>query len=55
MVNCCGTNGGNICEQLECKVTETDKGIRVEVAPKDKTKVASLKALAKGCKDFCGC
>lgn len=44
-----------ICDQFECKVKETEKGIQVDITPKDSAKVGSLKALAKACKDFCGC
>ena len=55
MGNCCGMNIGDICNQLNCDVKETEKGIQVEITPKDSKKTESLKALVKGCKDFCGC
>lgn len=55
MFNCCGKEGKSICEQFECKVTETHKGIQVEITPKDASKTESFKAMAKACRDFCGC
>ena len=55
MGNCCDVNIGDICSQLDCDVKETEKGIQVEITPKDSKKTESLKALAKGCNDFCGC
>ncbi len=55
MGGCCGTEMKDFCEQLECTVKETDKGIQIEVKPKDPAKIEGLKALAKGCRDFCGC
>ena len=55
MKNCCGVNLDNLCDQLECDITETDKGIQVDIRPKDAAKKESLKAMVKGCRDFCGC
>ena len=55
MKNCCGTNLENLCDQLECDIKETDKGIQVDITPKDAEKTDSLKAMVKGCRDFCGC
>ena len=55
MFNCCGKDGKSICEQFECKVTETQKGIQINVTPKDASKTESFKALVKTFHDFCGC
>jgi len=55
MFNCCGKDWKSICEQFECKVTETHKGIQVEITPKDASKTESFKTKAKACRDFCGC
>ncbi len=54
MGDCCSNLSG-FCDQLECNVKETQEGIQVDVKPKDASKTESLKALAKACKDFCGC
>ncbi len=55
MWNCCGVDAKNICAQLDCKISETQKGIQVEISAKDASKTDSLKALIKACHDFCGC
>jgi hypothetical protein len=55
MFSCCGKDGKSICEQFDCKVTETTKGLQIDLTPKDPSKTDSLKALAKACRDFCGC
>jgi hypothetical protein len=55
MKNCCGIDLENVCNQLECNIKETKDGIQADIRPKDSTKVESLKALAKGCRDFCSC
>lgn len=55
MKNCCGVIIGSFCDQLECNIKETDKGIQIDIKPKDPKKTESLKALAKGCRDFCEC
>ncbi len=54
-MNCCGIDAENLCKQLECNIKETKEGIQVDIRPKDSKKVESLKALVKGCRDFCGC
>jgi hypothetical protein len=55
MFDCCGKDRKAISEQFECKVTETQKGIQIDINAKDASKTDSLKALAKACRDFCGC
>ena len=55
MKNCCGMDMESLCSQVECKVKETKEGIQIEMRPKDPAKTESLKALAKACRDFCGC
>lgn len=55
MKNCCCTFDTDICSQIECVVKETEKGIQVDIKPKDPAKTESLKALVKACKDFCNC
>jgi len=55
MENCCGKDMKKLCEQLECKVVETPKGVQVNISAKDPSKTGSLKALLKACREFCGC
>ena len=55
MKGCCMIDPETIHSQLECSFKETEKGIQVDIRPKDPSKAESLKALAKACKDFCGC
>ena len=55
MFNCCGKDAKSICEQLECRATETPNGIQVEITAKDASKTESLKALVKAVRGFCGC
>ncbi len=55
MFSCCGKDGKSIGEQFDCKVSETSKGVQIDITPKDPSKTDSLKALAKACRDFCGC
>ena len=52
--DCC-SNMKSICEQLDCKVRETEKGIQIGVNAKDKSKTESLKNLFKACGNFFGC
>lgn len=54
-MDCCGKDAKNLCEQLECKIKETPKGVQVEISAKDPAKTNSLKALIKACREFCGC
>ncbi|MBI4651595.1 hypothetical protein HY745_09995 [Candidatus Desantisbacteria bacterium] len=51
----CGNDSKSICDQFNFKIKETETGLIVEISPKDAGKAESLKALAKACKDFCGC
>lgn len=55
MFNCCGKDGNSLCEQLDCKIKETPKGIQVDIGAKDPSKTKSLKTLIKALHDFCGC
>lgn len=55
MKNCCGINIETLCDQLECDIKETDKGIQVDLKPKDPGKTGSFKAMVKECRDFSGC
>ncbi|MBI5778025.1 MAG: hypothetical protein HZA49_01025 [Planctomycetes bacterium] len=55
MFDCCGKDAKSLCEQLNCKVTETSKGVQVEITAKDASKTESLKTLVKALHDFCGC
>lgn len=42
-------------DKFNIEMSETEKGIRIDVEPKDKTKADSLKNLLKACEDFCDC
>ncbi|MFA5794329.1 MAG: hypothetical protein WC980_04595 [Candidatus Brocadiia bacterium] len=55
MFNCCGKDAKSICEQLDCKVTETSKGVQVEISAKDASKTEALKTLIKSLRAFCEC
>ena len=55
MFNCCSKDMKSLCEQLDCNVKETQKGIQVEITAKDVSKTESLKALFKAFHDFCEC
>ena len=52
----CGTHGcKDLCEFADIDVKETDKGVRVEISPKDASKAGSFKALIKACRELCHC
>lgn len=56
MMGCChGFDFKEVCEKYNCKVDYTDKGININLEPKDQSKVKSLHALFKACKDLCDC
>jgi len=55
MKGCCSIDPELIHSQFDCTCKETEKGLQVDIKPKDPSKADSLKALAKACKDFCGC
>ena len=42
-------------DQVDCSVKETEKGVQIDIKPKDPAKAGSLQALVKACKEFCGC
>ena len=52
---CCGSRGSEFMkDKLEYKVEETEKGIRIEVVPKDPAKKQAFQDLMKACGEFCG-
>lgn len=52
---CCGSHGSEFMkDKLEYKVEETEKGIRIEVEPKNPDKKQAFQDLMKACKEFCG-
>lgn len=52
---CCGSHGSEFLkDKLEYKVEETEKGVRIEVEPKDPDKKQAFQDLMKACKEFCG-
>jgi len=55
MTCCCGKDSECLCDQLDFDVSETQKGVRVDISAKDEAKTGSLKALIKALHDFCGC
>ena len=55
MFSCCGKDAKSMCDQLDCKVTETSKGVQVEITANDATKTEALKTLIKDLRNFCGC
>ena len=55
MFNCCGADAKSVRDQFDCKITETTKGVSVDLSPKDASKTESFKAMINGCKDFCDC
>ncbi len=55
MFDCCCTNWSEFMkDKVEFKVEETEKGIRIEVTPKDPEKKKAFQDLMKACKEFCG-
>ena len=54
---CCDffSHGKSICDFANIKVSETEKGVNVEISPKDASKIDSFKALAKAHQDICDC
>jgi|GEM_PF-3577477 len=57
MKECCDTDkpGKCICQELDYKVTETEKGYHVEITTKDPAKTKALKALGKAFCELRGC
>jgi hypothetical protein len=55
MFKCCGDAAKSFHEQLDCKASETEKGVQIEITAKDASKTGSLKAMIKAFHDFCGC
>ncbi|NIQ01239.1 MAG: hypothetical protein GWM98_13240 [Nitrospinaceae bacterium] len=54
MFDCCGTNWSEFMkDKLECKVEETEGGIRIEVVPRDPEKKKAFQDLMKACREFC--
>lgn len=55
MFSCCGKDIKSLCEQLDCHVKETEKGVQIEITAKDAAKTGPLKDLVKTARAFCGC
>ncbi len=54
MFDCCGSNWSEFMkDKLEFKIEETEKGVRIEVVPKDPAKKKAFQDLMKACKEFC--
>jgi len=54
MSNCCtGLGTKNFKEKFNFDFEQTDKGIKVHIMPKDKSKVDSFKKFVEACNDFC--
>lgn len=52
---CCGSCGSGFLKgKLECQIKETEKGIRIDVVPKDPEKKQAFQDLMKACQEFCG-
>jgi len=47
MINCCNK------DNFDYQIKETKEGIQINIAPKDKSKVESFKAMVENCKEFC--
>jgi hypothetical protein len=56
-MECCGTGLSlkSLSEKYDVKVSETEKGIAMEIEPKDKSKVKQFKAFIKASQDYCDC
>jgi hydroxymethylpyrimidine pyrophosphatase-like HAD family hydrolase len=51
---CCGTEGwGSFHDMADFDVKETEKGVRVDITPKDASKASALKAFVKACQELC--
>ena len=55
MFCCDGKDMKCLCDQLECKVNQTPKGIQIDISAKDPGKTEQFKALLKALNDFCEC
>ena len=56
MMGCCHNfDFKNVHEKYNCKIDYTDKGISITLEPKDQSKVVSLHAFFKACKDLGNC
>lgn len=51
IIDCLKTLG----ELCNCKITETEKGIQMDIEPKDASKVEEFKAVIKSSSESCGC
>ena len=54
MFDCCTQWSESVKDKLECKIEETEKGIRIDMEPKDPDKKQAFQDLMKACKEFCG-
>lgn len=50
---CCDSK--TVRDGFNISTQETEKGLRIDIEPKDPTKKKSLLGLVQGCKDFCNC
>lgn len=55
MFCCDGKDMKCLCDQLECKVSPTPKGLQVDISAKDPEKTEKFQALLKALNDFCEC
>ena len=46
-------NEKNLCEDFNCKVTKTDKGIEISFSSDNKEKVEELHKMTDSCKTTC--
>lgn len=56
MLPCCPTFDCDFMkDKFDIQVAETEKGIRIEVIPKDPSKKKAFQEMVKTCKEFCDC
>lgn len=51
---CCSPWSQKMKDKLDYKVENTEKGIRIDMVPKDPDKRETLQNLIQVCKEFCG-
>ena len=51
----CNLNFGKLNERFDIKYEPTDKGVILNIEPKDKTKIESFKKFVEACRNFNDC
>ena len=56
MLNCCnGPDLKSICENFNCDIEKTTNGIKIELQPKDSSKIKPFQNFIEACQELCDC